>query len=240
MQVGPEEKSIFRVMVKPNEFSKKQFFMETMKAQKPISIKALQISRTGTLFFNFSTSIKDAAPHDLNFKFETGTETVTKIGLLLTDLTSGIFHVSGMIKWKEPARIAEKTGQFVRDATLTDNSGTIDLSIWGQQIDQIKEESFYTLTNCKLRFYYGKCLSTTRITDANSQNISSVPLRSQSENWICCPQILNVAVNSYPVCNNKDCSKKITSNPAGAQIVRCISCNRSSSLMLCSAICKKK
>ena len=116
----------------------------------------------------------------------------------------------------------------------------IDLSIRGQQIDQIKEESFYTLTNCKLRFYYGKCLSTTRITDANSLNISSVPLRSQSENWICCPQILNVAFNSYQVCNNKDCSKKITSNPAGAQIVRCISCNRSSSLMLCSAICKKK
>lgn len=40
------------------------------------------------------------------------------------------------------------------------------------------------------------------------------------------PEVLNVAVNSSLACNNRDCKKKINSNP-GSKIVKCINCNKS-------------
>ena len=42
---------------------------------------------------------------------------------------------------------------------------------------------------------------------------------------ICCPTILNAAVNMYAVCKNANCNKKV--NPtAGATTVSCNACNR--------------
>ena len=44
---------------------------------------------------------------------------------------------------------------------------------------------------------------------------------------------MNVAINAYPVCNNKDCSKKITLNTAGSRVIHCQSCNRAMLLKQC-------
>ena len=51
---------------------------------------------------------------------------------------------------------------------------------------------------------------------------------------ICCPEILNVSANIYPVCNNRDCRKKISENP-GSKIVRCLHCNRTMLVKNCYA-----
>ena len=42
---------------------------------------------------------------------------------------------------------------------------------------------------------------------------------------IFCPDILNISVNTYPICNNKACRKKINPIP-GAKFVKCLNCNR--------------
>lgn len=68
----------------------------------------LQVSNTGTLFFNYSSAVLDAPPHDVDFKFSPPTKQVTKIHSLLTSLTSGIFTASGMIKWSGPEITTEK------------------------------------------------------------------------------------------------------------------------------------
>ena len=227
---------VFRVMVKQHEFSKRQPFLDAMVAQKPVIVKQLQVSNTGTLFFNYSSAVLDAPPHDVDFKFSPPTKQVTKIHSLLTSLTSGIFTVSGMIKWSDPEITTEKNGALVRNALLSDSTGTIELSVWQDHIKQLDDNKFYTITDTKLRYYYGKCLSTTKntqIMNAEPQVLSQATTTKEDTQWLCCPTIMSVAINAYPVCNNKDCSKKITLNTAGSQVIRCQSCNRAMLLNQC-------
>ena len=81
---------------------------------------------------------------------------------------------------------------------------------------------------CKLRHFYGKRLATTKSTTvpaAEKQDLTKVK-QQEIQNWICCPEILNVAVSPFFTCNNKDCKKKLTSSP-GSKIAKCLNCNRS-------------
>jgi len=48
---------------------------------------------------------------------------------------------------------------------------------------------------------------------------------------------MNVAINAYPVCNNKDCVKTITLNAARSRIIQCQSCNRAMLLKQCYYEC---
>ena len=72
------------------------------------------------------------------------TKEVTKIDSSLTSLTSGIFTVSGMIKWRSPVTTTEK-GAVVRNTLLCDSIGTIELSVWQDHIKQLDEKKFYTI-----------------------------------------------------------------------------------------------
>ena len=236
LKVAQEQKTVFRVMVKAHKFSKYQLFLGAMVAQQPIIVKHLQVSSTGTLFFNYSSAILDAPPHDVDFKFSPPTKEVTKIDSLLTRLTSGIFTVSGMIKWSGPQTTTEKNGAVVRNALLCDSTGTIELSIWQDHIKELDENKFYTISDTKLRYYYGKCLSTTKTTQimtAQPQNLSQGTITKDTTQWLCCPSIMNVAINAYPVCNNKDCSKKITLNTAGSRVIHRQTSNRAMLLKQC-------
>lgn len=119
---------------------------------------------------------------------------------------------------------------------LCDSTGTLELSAWHDHIKQLDDNKFYTITDTKLRYYYGKCLSTaksTHIMNAQPQDLSQATITKDNTQWLCCPSIMNVAINAYPVCNNKDCSKKITLNTAGSQVIHCQSCNRAMLLNQC-------
>ena len=80
------------------------------------------------------------------------------------------------------------------------------MSILGEHITSVKEGEFYTFTERRLRHYYGKCLTTTQLTTvsvAEKQDISKA-VKQDVQTWICCPEILNVAVNPFLICSNKD------------------------------------
>lgn len=54
---------------------------------------------------------------------------VTKI-TSLHKLTSGVFNISGVLKWnREPHIPSEITSQMVRDSTFTDSTGSMPLSV---------------------------------------------------------------------------------------------------------------
>ena len=72
----------------------------------------------------------------------------------------------------------------------------------------------------------------TSISQAEEQDISHVQPTQNQANWVCCPEIMNVYPSVYPVCNNRDCRKKISENP-GSKIVRCLNCNRAMLLKNC-------
>jgi len=67
---------------------------------------------------------------------------------------------------------------MVRKAEITDPTGAINLSIILDSYvynQQIEEEKFYTVTNCKLKQYFGKCLANTvntTVTKVQKQDIS--------------------------------------------------------------------
>jgi len=67
---------------------------------------------------------------------------------------------------------------MVRKAEITDPTGAINLSIILDSYNQqIEEEKFYTVINCKLKQYFGKCLANTvntTVTKVQEQDISHV------------------------------------------------------------------
>ena len=188
----------------------------------------MPISTTGTVFLNKGAVIEDVPPHVLQFQYrQLQTKEVTaKKGL--QNYSTGTFMVSGLIRWSgPPQKPKEESGKIVRDGTITDSTGSIKISVWEEHIEQIKEGRFYTITDCKLRYYYGKCLLTSTTTTVNKvakQMVTDVPKSNQT--IVCCPEVMNVSINMYLVCNNKDHKKKINGNP-GTQLVKCLSCNRS-------------
>ena len=217
-----------RVMNQKGDQSKRQLFLDKKENQQPVKLSNLSAS-SGTSFFNKGTVMEDADVHLLDFKCSATAsaeaEVITVVSL--NQCLSGIFTISGTIKWKEGVRLLESMNKKIRDATFTDITGSIQLSVWGEQIEKMQENRFYTITDVRLRYYYGKCLSTTRssvITEADSQDISNAP-STIAEVSICCPTIMNVTVNVYPVCNSAGCNKKVIGNP-GAPVVKCHNCNK--------------
>ncbi|KAJ7373315.1 hypothetical protein OS493_012906 [Desmophyllum pertusum] len=72
----------------------------------------------------------------------------------------------------------------------------------------------------------------TAITSADKQHILLSEQDQKPQNTICCPDVLNVHVNIYPVCNNRECRKKVAAN-LGSEILQCHTCNRSMLLKNC-------
>ena len=116
----------------------------------------------------------------------------------------GTFDVSGTIKWKGEAHVSsESTKKQVRDATRTHSTGSIPM---GEHITSVNEGEFYTFTECRLRQYYGKCLTTTQLKSTVSvaeKQDSSKAVQQDVQTWICCPGILNIAVNPFLMCSNE-------------------------------------
>lgn len=69
------------------------------------------------------------------------------------------------------------------------------------------------------------------VTPAEAQGVTKAVEQSQN-NSLCCPEILNVHVDSFLTCNSKDCKKRINGTPA-CKIAECNNYNRSMLLKNC-------
>ena len=228
LQMSETESKTVRVMHQRGDGNKRQLFLDKMVAEQPIKLSNMPISTSGIVFLNKGAVIEDVPPHVLQFQYrQLQTKEITAIKDL-KNFSTGTFMVSGLIRWSgPPQKPKEESAKIVRDGTITDSTGSIKISVWEEHIEQIEEGEFYTITECKLRFYYGKCISTSKTTTvakAPKQTVIDVPKTNQA--IVCCPEIMNVSINMYPVCNNRECKKKINGNP-GTQLVKCLSCNRS-------------
>ena len=236
LQTGKHETQSVRVMVQRGESSKRQLFLNKLQTQQPIKLSNLQVTPSNMVFLNKGTAIQDALSHSLQFPFQPlASTTSTSVDTILKTHNNGNFTVSGCIKWLGEPLKPENATKMVREAELTDPSGTINLSVWDSHMQQIEDGQFYTVTNCKLKHYFGKRLATTVTTTetkAKEQDISHVERSQDKQNWLCCPEVMNVYPTAYPVCINKDCRKKISENP-GSKIVHCLHCNRAMLLKNC-------
>lgn len=108
------------------------------------------------------------------------------------------FTASACIKWLgEPVKTEHLT-KMVREAKITDPTGTINLSVWDSHIQQIEEKKFYTVTNCKLKQYFAKRLATTvntTVTKTQEQDISHVKPSQNQPNRVCCLESIHWRLN---------------------------------------------
>ncbi|KAL9977283.1 hypothetical protein ACROYT_G014672 [Oculina patagonica] len=112
--------------------------------------------------------------------------------------------------------------QVTKVSSLQKLTGSMPLSVCGKHISEIEEGKFYSISNCRLRHFYGKCLATTRstvITSAEARDVTKA-VEQRQNNLLCCPGILNVHVDSFLACNSKACKKRINGTP-GCKIVKC-------------------
>jgi len=163
------------------------------------------VSPTGTIFFNKGALIHDEPNHSMPFQCTQEQLFQTTLINTLIESSSGTFTVSGTIKWKGEAHVpSESTKKQVCDATLKDSTGSIPMSILHDT--SMKEGEFYTFTECRLRQYCGKCLTATQLTTvavSEKQDINKA-VQQDVQTCICCPDILNVAVNPFLIYSNKD------------------------------------
>ena len=133
------------------ESSKRQLFLQKMQTQEPVTLSNLQVASSNMVFLNRGTVIQDAPPHSIQFLFQPlAPMTSTPVDTILKNHNSGNFTVSGCIKWLGEPFKPEHATKMVREAEITDPTGTINLSVWDSHIQQIEDNQFYTVTNCKL------------------------------------------------------------------------------------------
>ena len=220
-QVGENDRKTIRVMVSKSDTSRCQLLLDKFNSEQPLQLSNLRPVASGTIFMNQITTIKDLPTHLIPIPFQPiSTSITTDISNILDKNTSGTFNNSGSLCWLGAESLTPKKSKKgekrVRDARITGSTASIDTSIWEQNIEQIQEGQFYNLTNWRLKHIYGKKLSTTQATvttTAEKQDLTSAKDHHKTQNILCCPDILNVHVNIYPVCNNKDCKKKVSPNP---------------------------
>lgn len=118
----------------------------------------------------------------------------------------------------------------MRDGKIMHSPAVMDISIWENYIQEIKEGDFYKFTNCKVKHFFGKKLSTcseTVIEPADKQDVTQATQSTASlRPHLCCPDIQNVIIETNAICNTKSCRAKITGNTESKKMVRCTSCNR--------------
>ena len=122
----------------------------------------------------------------------------------------GTFNVKGRLVFAGEVKSPEKCKQSVKDATLTDITGTIPRSVWEEHFGSLLQDHFYELLHLKLKYFNGTTLSTLPFTDIkeiDAFETKAVVVENSKNKTVCCPAILNEKVNICPTCNNKQCKK---------------------------------
>ena len=206
LQVSEEKNHMIRVMTtRMDDTTKNQLFRDKQQAKQPITITNLRVTSSGTVFMYNNTVIKDIPTMSLPFKY------VPPEALPVTSIADIIKNKKGgTVTWNGDPKTPNNSNHKVRDRKLIDSSRVIDISIWEDNILQIKEGEFFQITNCKVKHFYGKKLSTmheTVIQPAEQQNITDADATHLlSRNTKCCHwHACNVQHQSLQHQNNRKC-----------------------------------
>ena len=219
LQISEEDNQLIRVMTNGmDDIAKNQLFRDKQQAEQPITISNLRIASSGMVFMHNNTVIKDVPTMSVPFKYVLPAALpVTSIADIIRSKKQGdTITVSGTVKWEGEPKTPNNTKRQVRDGKLIDSSGVIDISVWEDHILHIKEGEFFQISNCKVKHFYGKKLSTspeTVILPAEQQNITDANLKTAAlKPRLCCPEIQNVVIDIHAICNTKGCKTRITGN----------------------------
>lgn len=238
-----------------NNAAKRQLFQSKMNASQPVTMTNVNVKPSGAAFFNVNADSRLTDAPFITFKADKR-EHLKLINL--KDKRSGRFTINGLIKWTDEQKLVEtkssSTNQSdqpqkanVRDGFLADDTYHFPFSAWEKFIPMIEEGKPYCITNVQMRMFQGRpCLSTTIDSVLTSGEAISVDMQEVATKFttqnshirpsaltICCPDILAVKVDFYPICRLKKCfGKRVTIIP-GEGSAECPNCKRSMKLTKC-------
>ena len=125
--------------------------------------------RNKATFFNRDSSVENTSSHECKFSKQDIKECESKISDVLK-CKDGIFNIRGKLIWQSDIRSPSSCSQSVRDAVITDATGSIAISIWEEHFTKVKENSFYYITNTKTQNFKDIPLTTQRFTTFVNQS----------------------------------------------------------------------
>eukprot|EP00794_Sanderia_malayensis_P001618 gene1618-1790_t len=211
LKTSPNLANKVRVMATHHQDERRKLFVDKHLSSQPIILKNLSHTDSGTTFYNHKSTFTIKGV----LKGITDEKTVD-----LKERKTPMAHTESPRKKK------------VREALIKDKSSHIQISLW-QELTNLQEGVWYKITEVACKQYYGlKLISTqnsqaTMIEKDTSINWTDVPMPEPHAIAapICCPNINNVKVNTYPKCNNAKCGKKLNIQ-TDDQFVTCPSCSR--------------
>ena len=179
-------------------------FLGKKNSAQTIKVRNASYSPSATIFLNKVTKVDDAFPRECAFSCKLSEANVLPSikGVLKHD--DGSFNIKGRLVFSGEVKSPEKCKQSVKDALLTDSTGTIPLSVWEEHFGSLVTNRSYELSNLKLRYFNGNTLTTLPLTDIEeieAFETQALVVENCENKTVCRPAILNGVVNIYPICN---------------------------------------
>ena len=223
-----------KVRVMADEEHSHSFFSKCMDERSPVKFTALSPSKSGQTFFNKKVGSRAAvSKRPLRFSLEETQD--NNVESIKSSEPAGLIAVSGYVNWLELEREVAVGDQLrrVRDGEFQDDTGKIQIAVWGQLIDQLQERKSLRFTDIVTSTWRNQ-LKLMTTTSTKIQNIDSLDcpksgmsaVKENGYNLICCPEIVSANHQEYYSCRNITCRKKILVKDMTTKIVTCEHCKR--------------
>ena len=139
-------------------------FLTRYESSSPVKLTKYQMKRNARtnqdeVHINKRSKVDDAQESEVSFdikvlkheqKCKPGISDITDV---LKEVTNSVLNVCGRVTLQGPIQTVMSKGKALRkqEALLTDNSGTIRLVLWENDISKVSSESTYTLSNVVLK-----------------------------------------------------------------------------------------
>ena len=125
-----------------NNNTSRQLFLQKLDNKCPVELKSVSQTYRGSAFYNSNVGSRLIELASINFQYSDNAH--VKISSVTIDTTSNL-NIIGMLRWLSDVKTVHvgraRMPRRVREATFADDTGNITLSIWGDLIDEIKENT---------------------------------------------------------------------------------------------------
>ena len=241
MKTSKTESHLIRIMKSFNPMISMEYLKRFKQAAQAVVFTQLSSTSSGIKFFNFYRGSRTTTSKQVHFTLDK--ELLIPINEICQK-TTGTFDVIACIKWlREKALIQTSGGNpvYVREGVLYGTTGHIILSVCSHIMDTVEEDNLYCFTQVTLKNYFGKKLTASKMSVAtvhkSTQDFPTLDevvfksyldkdeeIKKMVNPKLCCPELLNIELDVFSGCTNKQCSKPLNLVPE-AIIVTCHHCS---------------
>ena len=223
----------FRVMVFANEYEEFQGLRDTVTREGGSLLVEGISTNTDTWFYNTrygSTMVhKDFAPQ---FQFSDLTTKIKDV-----KLSPVLLHCKGRVAFSGGTK-STSTGSTFVEATFTDETGQIPLTLWTGKYENVTDKACYHITNLMTKIYDGLKLATTRSSEfsrieqlkldwdmVDQQTVDARELAEKKNVLISRPVVLGVEMHWNKYCSKPTCRVPVPVDTS-VNVYTCTSCEK--------------